>query len=86
MTALLLGVVGMAEAVVYQGRYRATHGSPLAAGAWTLAVCLLRVGFVCLGVSAAMKDQWAAALVAYAVPAAAVTAWVRACEIERRTP
>lgn len=78
MTALLLGIVGMAEAVVYQGRYRATHGSPLAAGAWTLAVCL--------GVSAALKDQWAAALVAYAVPAAAVTAWVRACEIERRTP
>jgi len=48
--------------------------------------CLLRVAFVALGVSAALKDQWAAALVAYAVPAAAVTAWVRVCEIERRTP
>lgn len=83
MTIPLLAVVGSVEAVVYQGRYRATHGSPLAAGLWTLAVCILRVAFVGLGVSAAMKDQWAAAAAAYAVPAAAVTCWVRWCECYR---
>lgn len=71
MTLLLLAIVGSVEAVVYQGRYRATHGTPMAVGLWTLAVCVLRVLFVGLGVGAIMGG---AGLVAcYAVPAALTT-------------
>lgn len=80
MNLLLLAVIGAAEAVVYQGRYRATHGSPFAAGAWTLLVCLLRVAWVALSVSAVLAEQWIAAA-CYAVPAAIVTGLVRAREL-----
>lgn len=80
---IALAGIGAVEAVVYQGRYRATHGTPTAAGVWTFAVCVLRVAFVGLGVAAIMREQWAAALLAYAVPASIVTAWARAGEIRR---
>lgn len=83
MTLLLLAIVGAVEAVVYQGRYRATHGSVLAAGFTTSLVCVLRVAFVTLGVAAVMREQWAWAIVAYAVPAAIVTAAVRWFELRR---
>lgn len=83
MTCLLIFVVAVAEAIVYQQRYRATHGTPLAAGFWTLLVCALRVGFVALGVSAVMRDQWVWALVCYAVPAAIVTGVVRWVETRK---
>lgn len=74
MTLLLLAVVGSVEAVVYQGRYRATHGTPMAVGLWTLAVCVLRVLFVGLGVGAIMGGAGLVAAVAcYAVPAALTT-------------
>jgi len=68
---------------VYQARYRATHGTPTAVGLWTFGVCILRVAFVALGVSAVIREQWALALFAYAVPASIVTAIVRSREIRR---
>jgi len=81
MISLLLAIVGTAEAVVYQARYRATHGTPIEAAGWTFAVCVLRVAFVSLGVSAALANQWAVAVLAYAVPAAVVTSAVRLVEL-----
>lgn len=83
MTLLSLAIVGSVEAVVYQGRYRATHGTPLAAGLWTLAVCALRVLFIVFGVSAMLKGDAIAAMLAYALPAACVTGIVRAGEGKR---
>jgi len=80
-TALvLLVVVGTLEAVAYQNRYRATHGTPWAAGAWTFAVCVLRVVFVG-SLSVAFKETGPiVACVAYGVPAAVVTGAVRGRE------
>lgn len=81
MTLILLAAIAVAEAVVYQGRYRATHGTPMAAGLWTLAVCGLRVAFFGIGVSSLMAGtHWAVLLAAYALPAAIVTGIVRARE------
>lgn len=86
MTLLLLALVGMAEAVVHQSRYRATFGTPLSVGVWTLLLCLLRVGFVALGVSVMLREQWALALFAYAVPAAVTTAVARGLELRKAVP
>ena len=80
--ALLL-LIGVVEAVVYQGRYRATHGSALAATWYTLLVCLLRTAWLALGVSAILREQWIEASLIYAVPAAVVTGLVRAREIKK---
>lgn len=78
----LLALIGTAEAVVYQSRYRATHGTPRAAGVSTFAVCGLRVAFMALGVQTFMASTpWWAVILAYAVPASLVTAWARAREI-----
>jgi uncharacterized protein (DUF983 family) len=83
LTLVLLAAVAVLEAVVYQNRYRATHGTPVAAGLWTFAVCVLRVAFVAMGVSAAMSgEHWLGVVLAYAVPAAIVTGLVRAREIK----
>lgn len=78
----MLLLIGVAEAVVHQNRYRSTNGSAWAAGVWTLLLALLRFAWVALGVSAVLKEQWLAAF-AYAVPAAVVTGLVRAREIRR---
>jgi peptidoglycan/LPS O-acetylase OafA/YrhL len=77
---VLLVVVGTLEAIVYQNRYRATHGTPWAAGLWTFAVCVLRVMFVG-SLSVAFKEtRPIVACVAYGVPAACVTGAVRGRE------
>jgi hypothetical protein len=76
-------LIAVAEAVVYQQRYKATNGSAWSACGWTLMVCLLRAAWLGLGVSAVLKDQWLLAAVLYAVPAAIVTGLVRAREIRR---
>ena len=78
--AVLLGLIGSAEAVVYWFRYRCGDGhAAWWVALWTFMVCALRVAFVALGVSAAMSGMhWAVAVAAYAVPAAVVTGLVQA--------
>lgn len=75
---LLLAGVGAAEAVVYYFRYRCGDAhSPAWVGLWTWLTCVLRVAFVGLGVSAFIAGSpWWVAVLAYATPAAVVTAWV----------
>jgi hypothetical protein len=80
----LLALIGTAEAVVYQSRYRATHGTPRAAGVSTFVVCALRVAFMALGVQSFMASTpWWAVILAYGIPASVVTGAVRAREIRK---
>jgi hypothetical protein len=78
VTPLLLALVGSAEAVVFYFRYRCgDQHSALWVAFWTLLVCVLRVAFVGLGVSAVLAGvPWWLAVLAYAVPAAVVTGFV----------
>lgn len=80
---LTLAFVGAAEAIVYQKRYAATHGKPLDIAVWTQGVCTLRVAFVGAVSQAAGEMPLAVAVLAYGIPAAAVTWLVRAREITK---
>lgn len=83
-TLVWLAMVGAVEAVVYQGRYRATHGTAFSASGWTLLVCVLRVAFVSLGVGAMLGNAGVVpAMLCYGVPAAIVTGLVRGREVRR---
>jgi hypothetical protein len=78
LNLILIALVGSLEAVVYQGRYRATHGTARQAAYWTLAVCCLRVWFVALGVGVMLGEAGVfGAMACYAIPAAVVTGLVR---------
>lgn len=75
-TLLMLAGVGMVEAVVWLFRMRTSMATSVWAS--TLAgflVCLTRIGFVMIGVSAMMANlPWWQVVGAYAVPATAATA------------
>jgi membrane protein implicated in regulation of membrane protease activity len=75
---VLLGGVGVLEAVVYPWRYRAAvDGSRLANVLSALVLTVMRVAFVWLGASAVMRETpWPLALAVYALPATIATAAV----------
>lgn len=79
MTSILtLILVGIVESCVFVWRYRAVHARKFAHTALsTAAVCTCRVLFVAAGVSAILKDiHIAAAIAAYAIPAAILSGWL----------
>jgi succinate-acetate transporter protein len=85
MNLLVLAMVAIAEAVVYQKRYLATNGTPARAGAWTFAVCALRIVFVGVGLESLQSgESRLAVFCAYAGPAALITGLVRWLEIRRK--
>ncbi len=78
MTLLWLSIVAVCESLAFVWRYSAAvRGSALAQGGSTVIVCVLRVLFVQVGVSAMMRDVSPLLVIAsYAIPAGVVTWWV----------